>query len=349
MKSDIEWGVIFEAYFWCQCIAKLARRFTCSAAFIRKVVAAGGQRAAYLARGTSAAVLSRRARVKRLHLRIKQVGPKSANRKFRMYGSGGEILTQLKKNHPGHYDGVQVQTIRRDLHELGKRPRVRKRVPTRCRKDFKARKKFQAFVRANNILGKNIMSSDEVIISCMENTGRLQWCAPGEHPFPRERKRRQNYPCFLLWTAFALGKKFDLVFFPLKEVDEDTGKPTLKGWRMNAKAYRKRCLGRVSGYLAQHPDIWFLQDGASCHTANENKVYFEKRTIHLLQLPPYSPMLNPIEYAWKDLHAGIGRRCPTTQLELRQAAIEAWAEIPQAKLDAYLLAWNNAVNTVATK
>jgi transposase InsO family protein len=47
------------------------------------------------------------------------------------------------------------------------------------------------------------------------------------------------------------------------------------------------------------PGYEFMQDNASIHTAGKVKEWFRDRGITLLMdWPPYSPDLNPIEYIW---------------------------------------------------
>jgi len=48
-----------------------------------------------------------------------------------------------------------------------------------------------------------------------------------------------------------------------------------------------------------HP-IGLILDNARIHKAKATRLLARKLNIHLLFLPPYSPHLNPIEFAWKD-------------------------------------------------
>jgi hypothetical protein len=44
-------------------------------------------------------------------------------------------------------------------------------------------------------------------------------------------------------------------------------------------------------------DLYFMQDNAPIYTANKVKKWFKDNGINTSDWPPYSPNLNPIEYA----------------------------------------------------
>ena len=51
----------------------------------------------------------------------------------------------------------------------------------------------------------------------------------------------------------------------------------------------------------QLEDILFLQDNAPVHKAYSVMDWFERNCIELVEYPPYSPDLNPIEHVWVEL------------------------------------------------
>ena len=55
----------------------------------------------------------------------------------------------------------------------------------------------------------------------------------------------------------------------------------------------------------------------------------------------HSQELYAIERIWKELHARIGRRCPTTLAELQKIALEEWANFPQSLIDSHCLHFVN--------
>jgi transposase len=59
-------------------------------------------------------------------------------------------------------------------------------------------------------------------------------------------------------------------------------------------------------------DVIFQQDNATIHTARVTKGWFEDNEIELLDWPPNSPDMNPIEHVWKELKAKLHYQFPDT-------------------------------------
>lgn len=81
-------------------------------------------------------------------------------------------------------------------------------------------------------------------------------------------------------------------------------------------------LQQFSATLADDEHAVTLWDGAGFHTSKRLQV---PANITLLQLPPYSPELNPIENLWHYLKSHFGsNRAYDDYDELEQAALDAW-------------------------
>ena len=84
------------------------------------------------------------------------------------------------------------------------------------------------------------------------------------------------------------------------------------------------------------PGLKFMQDNAPIHTAKIIQRFFEDNAIPLIEWPPYSPDLNPIEHVWHWLKKGVLDKHPELNdmgkgqeaySALGDALIEAWDDL----------------------
>lgn len=94
------------------------------------------------------------------------------------------------------------------------------------------------------------------------------------------------------------------------------------------------------------PGLIFMQDNAAIHTAKKVKKWFQGQAILVLEWPPYSLDLNPIEHLWFPLKQGVEEVYPNIENisggdekvreELGEALRQAWPRIPQEHRDTCL-------------
>ena len=77
---------------------------------------------------------------------------------------------------------------------------------------------------------------------------------------------------------------------------------------------------------------WFQQDNAPQHTAHISQRWFHNHGVDLLDFPPYSPDLNPIENLWSILKARIETRLARTIEEVEQVLKEEWEALDKELL-----------------
>jgi len=69
---------------------------------------------------------------------------------------------------------------------------------------------------------------------------------------------------------------------------------------------------------------WFQQDNAPQHTSHLAYRWFHNHGVDLLDFPPYSPDLNPIENLWSILKARVESRLARTTDEVERVLKEEW-------------------------
>jgi len=85
----------------------------------------------------------------------------------------------------------------------------------------------------------------------------------------------------------------------------------------------------------QHPfePWWLLQDNAPAHKSRSVQQWLHNHGIQLLDFPPYSPDLNPIEHLWADVETRVEQRAACTVEQLQERISEEWAATPVQLLE----------------
>lgn len=81
----------------------------------------------------------------------------------------------------------------------------------------------------------------------------------------------------------------------------------------------------------------FQQDNDPKHTSKLCKEFleqrFRRRRLNIMEWPPQSPDLNPIELLWDHLDREIRKTCPTSAKDLLNHLRIAWENIQEDTLD----------------
>ena len=162
-----------------------------------------------------------------------------------------------------------------------------------------------------------------------------------------ERHRKENLiPAFkkqlgfMVWGAIWIGGHSELVRFDCSEsdgphggvtskiyVDQIYSGPLRRIWRRQKRAWERYEGGPL-----------ILEDNASIHSSKITKEARRREGFKMLEHPPCSPDLNPIEYAWgylKGLLDELPDR-PRNLDEKWEIAQRLWNEIPQGFFDGYI-------------
>lgn len=149
----------------------------------------------------------------------------------------------------------------------------------------------------------------------------------------------------MIWGAIWVGGRSDIV---IMQRDEDSPRNgyTANSYLQTIEEQLPRCYS---------PGMIFQQDNAPIHTANLVKNWLDDNAIALLDWPPYSPDLNPIENVWAILKQRLIKRhpyllnCGNTQqdyIAMAKAIIEEWNGLEQDIIDNIILSLTDRIESV---
>lgn len=90
----------------------------------------------------------------------------------------------------------------------------------------------------------------------------------------------------------------------------------------------------------------FVQDNAPCHSKEEVKSWIKTKTKYLLEHPPQSPDLNPVEQLWGIIKRKIEVRHPKNLTELKNLIITEWSKISRELIDRLISHLKNRMKKV---
>ena len=149
----------------------------------------------------------------------------------------------------------------------------------------------------------------------------------------------------MVWAAFWGGGSSDL--YPL-ERDFESKK---NGY--SANSYIDVLDQNLTEFY--EPGLIFMQDNAPIHTAHKVRLWFENRGIEVMEWPPYSPDLNPIEHLWYRLKELLYNRHPElfdlgkgdeVREAMIKALVEVWKEVGRQLMDDLIDSMTTRVNAV---
>lgn len=217
---------------------------------------------------------------------------------------------------------VNSSTVRRRLLENNMRGVTQKRRPFRNELQKKKRydwcKKYSGWPLSK---WRRVVFSDESHFEVINRKNRVfvrRLPTEKDQPFNFQLRAQGGGGSVGVWGAFSYNGVGPLTFYE---------------GRLNADAYINTISEPLLPYLDEtfgrdRDDWWFMQDNAPCHKAKKALKWFEDHNIPLLDWPPTSPDVNPIENIWKDIDHGLTKYRITNVAELRQAITDIWNNYP---------------------
>ena len=154
--------------------------------------------------------------------------------------------------------------------------------------------------------------------------GSVVWIQKGE-PRPYEYISQYKYHTSV-WTAISWNKKFPLCFYK-RNLDSPFYISILKDCLV--RRWPKRTYNRLY-YLAH--------DNATSHMTQETSQFLADHNIPvLLDWPPNTPELNPVDKLWGSIKEYVREKRPRNQAQLENTIEEAWNAIPQSTIQNWIL------------
>lgn len=218
---------------------------------------------------------------------------------------------------------VTSRTVSNRLRETGLHSFFKKKKPLLRKVNIKKRLDFARKYASRPVdFWKKIVWTDESKFE-LKNTKRRQRtrCLESERLKPRftQATVKHGGGSLLVWGCFSWRRVGNIV----KIDGKMTGESYVKILEENLKPSLRKM--NMSGYI-------FQQDNDPKHTSKTAKRYFQMKKMKMLEWPPQSPDLNPIEHLWTILDEKIPMDSRKNLNDFWQGIQTAWDAIPQQVL-----------------
>lgn len=216
--------------------------------------------------------------------------------------------------------------------------RVARKLPYVSKANMTKRLKFYT----ENILKspeywKKILWTDESMVRLSHSHGRIYvW---------RRKSEEFSYKCSRP-TLKSLGN--GLKFWGCISAN-GPGKIVILEGKVNAdlclKLLKKTAIPEGRRLLGA--DFTLQQDNARIHKAKKVQKYLVDNNINVLEWPPQSPDLSPIENIWALLKLRISHREPRNIIDLKQLIVEEWNSITSEVCKKFIQSIPNRLNKIS--
>lgn len=221
---------------------------------------------------------------------------------------------------------ISVQTIRRALKRQGMMAAAKKKRPSLSKTHREKRYKFALEKKYWTVEDwKRVVWSDETKINRVGSDGRKWvWKRRGEGLSDRlvEGTLKFGGGSLMFWGCFGW---------------KGTGHSCKIEGKMDANLYveiiEEELKNSIFNWDFSVDDITFQQDNDPKHTSKKAKQCFKENRIEVMEWPPQSPDLNPIEHLWSHLKRRLAgyENPPTSMRELWDRVQVEWEAISEAE------------------
>lgn len=256
--------------------------------------------------------------------RKKVLSPKSVRRIVRCSKAlphlpATEIKKELNLN-------ASVETFRRILRRNNLNARSPRKVPLLTKKHIAKRIQFaKTHVHRPLQDWRNILWTDESKIVLYGSPGSREYVRrpPNAEYVPRYTRKTVKHggSSIMVWGSFS--------YHGVGPIYRINGV-------MDQHVYVDILQGTMLPYAEEEMPIrWvFQQDNDPKHTSKKAKEWFRVNNISVLDWPPQSPDLNPIENLWADVKKMVAASKPTNNNQLWITVETAWKSIPLERCQA---------------
>ena len=227
--------------------------------------------------------------------------------------------TEIKRD-MNSSSGVNVsrQTVSRRLQEIGLFNRTPEKKPLVSSKNKKKRYQFaNRHVVWTYEQWAKVFFSDESKFNLFGNDGK--------NYVKRRNGERLSAKCTKKTVKFGGGSVMVFGMFS----SQGTTPLVRLHTRVNAQIYKTIVQDHVVPIIRNSgiDRAIFIQDNAPCHKAKMVMSYLSEQDFEIMDWPPQSPDLNPIENLWKTLGMKVMARNPTNTDDLWEKLQEEWSKI----------------------
>lgn len=218
---------------------------------------------------------------------------------------------------------VSRQTVARILKKAGLKAMVKVKKPLLSKRNIKARlefaKKHQYWTLED---WKRVIWSDETKINRFGSDGR-KWCWKSNGKVLNENHVQSTVKfgggSIMLWGCMTY---------------QGAGYATKIDGGVNGEIYRSilddELVETANRFNFDLKNMVFQQDNAPCHKAKATMEWFKSKQVEVMDWPPQSPDLNPIEHLWVHIKNELSKyeAPPSGIYQLWERTQEVWNRIP---------------------